>query len=217
MFKFKKILMMTLAIIMTFSFLNIAALAFSPAIGTVKCSTYLNVRQSNSTSSAIVGKLYNGGQVTIISGSYGWYNINYGGKTAWVSSSYITFADKQTTVVETAISLQNIKYVFGGATPSGFDCSGYTMYVYNKIGITLPHSSSMQATKGTAVSRSNLKPGDLVFFATDGVTRNINHVGIYVGDNMVLQAQTGTTQKIAIANLTNSYWSRVYVTARRLL
>jgi cell wall-associated NlpC family hydrolase len=217
MLKLKKLLIISLATVMAISLLNISVFASGTAAGTVKCSTYLNVRQSDSSSSAIVGKLYSGQQVTIIGGSYGWYHINYNGKTAWVSGNYITFADKQTTVVETAVSLQDIKYVFGGATPSGFDCSGYSKYVYSKVGVTLVHSAAVQAAEGSAVSRSSLKPGDLVFFATDGKTRNITHVGIYIGDNNVLQAQTGSVQKIAMISLTNSYWSSAYVSARRVL
>lgn len=217
MLKFKKGFIITLATILAFGLLNGSTLAFSTATGTVKCSTYLNVRQSNSVSSAILGKLYNGGQVTIIGSSNGWYNINFGGKTAWVSSNYVALEDKLSTVVQTAKSLQGVKYVFGGATPSGFDCSGYTMYVYSKVGITLVHSAAVQATQGAAVNISNLKPGDLVFFATDGFTSKITHVGIYIGNNEVLQAQTGSVQKVAIANLTNSYWSRVYITARRFI
>jgi uncharacterized protein YraI len=216
MVKFKKFFFVLLAMVMTFGMLNFAALAASSELGTVKCAC-LNVRKSDSTSSAIVGKLYSGGQVTIVGSASGWYNIDFNGGTAWVSSSYITLGDKAATVVKTAESLEGVKYIFGGDTPSGFDCSGYTMYCYSKVGVTLVHSAAMQATEGTAVSRSDLKPGDLVFFATDTGSRAVSHVGIYIGNNDVLQAETGSVEKVAIASLTNSYWSSAYVTARRFV
>lgn len=217
MFKFKKRIAIMLATALVFVMFSGAALASSLGIGFVKCSTYLNVRSNNNTSAAIVGKLYNGSQVTVLASSNGWYNIKYGTGTAWVSSSYVTLQNNISIVVQTAQSLVGTKYIYGGATPSGFDCSGYTMYVYSKVGVTLVHRAAVQATEGTAVSRSNLKLGDLVFFATDGVTRNVTHCGIYIGNNNVLQAQTGSVQKVAQISLTNSYWSNAYVSARRIL
>ena len=216
MLKFKKSFIVLLAVILTFGMFNFAALAASSEQGTVTCSC-LNVRKSDSTSSAIVGKLYLGQQVTIVGSSSGWYNIDFNGGTDWVSSSYVTLEDKAAIVVQTAESLEGVKYVFGGDTPSGFDCSGYTMYCYNKVGVTLVHSAAVQSTEGTAVSRSDLKPGDLVFFATDTGSRAVSHVGIYIGNNNVLQAETGTVEKVAIASLTNSYWSSAYVSARRFV
>jgi cell wall-associated NlpC family hydrolase len=76
-----------------------------------------------------------------------------------------------------------VPYVWGGASPSGFDCSGLVQYVYAKLGIDLPHSSQMQWGCGTPVARSQLEPGDLVFFGSD-----IHHVGIYVGGGSMIHA-----------------------------
>lgn len=216
MLKLRNKFIIAIAAIFALGMINFASLAASTQIGVVKCSTYLNVRQSCSTSAAVIGKLYNGNQVTIVGSISGWYNIDFGSKTAWVSSSYVTLENKTTIVVQTAQSLIGVKYVFGGATPSGFDCSGYTMYVYSKVGITLVHSAATQSTEGTAVSRSSLKPGDIVFFAT-GTTRAVTHCGIYIGNNNVLQAETGSVQKVAQISLSNSYWSSAYVSARRLI
>jgi peptidoglycan DL-endopeptidase CwlO len=99
-------------------------------------------------------------------------------------------------------------YVWGGASPSGFDCSGFTMYVYAQVGISLPHNAAAQYGYGSPVSRGNLAPGDLVFF--DG----LGHVGIYVGGNSFIHApHTGDVVKIS--SLTGWYAS-TYFGARRL-
>jgi cell wall-associated NlpC family hydrolase/putative cell wall-binding protein len=90
-------------------------------------------------------------------------------------------ADK---VVQEALKYVGVRYVWGGASPSaGFDCSGLTMYVYGLFGISLPHRSLYQATYGSAVSKEDLLPGDLVFFYTP-----ISHVGLYVGGGLMINA-----------------------------
>jgi len=88
--------------------------------------------------------------------------------------------------VDIARRYLGVPYVWGGASPSGFDCSGLTMYVYAQLGISLPHSAAMQYDYGTKVDRSALQPGDLVFFGSSPAT--IHHVGIYVGGGMMIDA-----------------------------
>lgn len=106
------------------------------------------------------------------------------------------------------------KYVFGGASPKGFDCSGFTMYIYKKIGISLPHSARLQFTKGTQVSRENLMPGDLVFFET--YKKGISHVGIYIGDNKFLHASSVGTG-VTITSILSSYYSPRFKGAVRII
>jgi cell wall-associated NlpC family hydrolase len=91
--------------------------------------------------------------------------------------------------VKIANRLTGIPYVWGGASPrSGFDCSGLVQYVYGKVGVSLPHYTVSQYGHGRAVSRSGLRPGDLVFFS------GLNHVGIYAGDGKYIHApRSGTT------------------------
>lgn len=103
--------------------------------------------------------------------------------------------------------------MFGGTTPSGFDCSGFTKYVFAKNGVTLPRVSRDQYKKGTSVSLSNLKPGDLIFFsfAKNGV---VDHVGIHVGNGQFINASS--SKGVTIYTL-GTYWKSVYVGAKRVL
>ena len=87
--------------------------------------------------------------------------------------------------VNTALAQQGDPYVWGGAGPDGFDCSGLMQYAYASAGIYLPHSSSMQSTIGTPVAYSDLQPGDLVFFYSP-----VSHVAMYIGNGQIVQAST---------------------------
>jgi cell wall-associated NlpC family hydrolase len=87
--------------------------------------------------------------------------------------------------VDTALAQQGKPYVWGGAGPDSFDCSGLTQYAYAAAGITLPHSSSMQSTLGAPVAYADLQPGDLVFFYSP-----VSHVGMYIGNGQMVHAPT---------------------------
>ncbi len=112
-------------------------------------------------------------------------------------------------VVGIAMSYLGVPYVWGGASPSGFDCSGFVMYVYAQVGISLPHNAAMQYGYGSPVSRDQLAAGDLVFF--DG----LGHAGIYIGGGSFIHApHTGDVVKIS--SLSDSWYASTYVGARRL-
>lgn len=221
MIKFKKAIKGFIAIALSTCILTAASLAYT-GTGTVKVNTYLNIRSSASTGSAIVGKLYNGTNVTIIDSSSGWYKVSYNGTTGWVSGSYLTLAQASTdasriqTVINTANSMLGVNYAYAGTSPTtGFDCSGLTMYCYAKASVILPHSASSQSAMGISVSRSNLHPGDIIFFGTS-VSGSINHCGIYIGNNNFINAQSGAGS-VKQASLTTSYWSNAFITARRYI
>ena len=102
-------------------------------------------------------------------------------------------------MVDYALKFLGTPYVWAGSSPSGFDCSGFTMYVYRHFGVSLPHSSSMQSGYGVAVARADLQPGDLVFFFSP-----IHHVGIYIGGGKMVNA-AGTGKGVRIDYLWSSY------------
>ncbi|MFC4811989.1 C40 family peptidase [Paenibacillus sp. GCM10023250] len=104
-------------------------------------------------------------------------------------------------------------YVYSGTTTKGFDCSGFTMYVFKKLGVDIPHASRSQAALGKKIAKDDLIPGDLVFFNTTG--NGISHVGIYIGDGKF--AHASTSRGVAINGLSDSYYVKRYVTARRVM
>jgi peptidoglycan DL-endopeptidase CwlO len=112
-------------------------------------------------------------------------------------------------VVGIAMRYLGTPYVWGGASPGGFDCSGFVMYVYGQMGVSLPHYTGAQWNVGVPVSRSDLQPGDLVFF--DG----LGHVGIYVGGGSFIHApHTGDVVKISSMT---GWYAATYVGARRII
>jgi peptidoglycan DL-endopeptidase CwlO len=112
-------------------------------------------------------------------------------------------------VVGIALRYLGVPYRWGGASPSGFDCSGFVMYAYAKIGISLPHHAASQFGYGRPVARSALRPGDLVFF------NGLSHVGIYIGDGQFVHApHTGDVVKIS--SLSDSWYTATWVGGRRL-
>jgi peptidoglycan DL-endopeptidase CwlO len=113
-------------------------------------------------------------------------------------------------VVGVALSYQGTPYVWGGESPSGFDCSGLVAYSYAQVGVSLPHSSYAQYGMGVSVPRDQLQPGDLVFF--DG----LGHVGLYIGGGMFVHApHSGTV--VQVASLDSGWYAATYVGARRIL
>lgn len=117
-------------------------------------------------------------------------------------------------VANSALSYRGMPYIFGAQSPSrGFDCSGLVSYVLRKKGLNPPRTSSGQAHYGTKVSRSDLKKGDLVFFA--GTYKGgVSHVGIYIGNNNFVHA-ANPSKGVRVDSLSNSYYAKHYYGARR--
>lgn len=127
-----------------------------------------------------------------------------------------TEATEKKAVVEYAKQYLGYRYVSGGGTPStGFDCSGFTSYVYKHFGISLSRTSKDQAKNGTAVEKNNLQLGDILIFNNTANTA-IGHVGIYIGDNNFIHA-SNPSEGVKITSLSSSYYKSRYVGARRVI
>ena len=189
----------------------------------VKCSSTVNFRSSASTSSTILGELKNGTAVTVLSTSNGWSKVSYAGKAGYISADYLVTASsgtaispsntaasvsisaKRQSVLNYAAQFLGVPYVYGGSTPSGFDCSGFTSYVFKNTVGSIPRVAQAQYDATTRVSRDDLLPGDLVFFGSS--TSSISHVGIYVGSNQFIHAPS-TGDVVKYSSLTGSYATR---------
>ncbi|HWP96197.1 MAG TPA: NlpC/P60 family protein [Syntrophomonadaceae bacterium] len=122
---------------------------------------------------------------------------------------------KAGTVLQTAAKYLGTPYKYGGSRPGGFDCSGFVQYVYGQYGYDLPRTAASQASVGKRVDKSNLKPGDLVFFACG--TSGISHAGIYAGNGQFIHSSSPRSGGVIYSSLSESYYEESYVGARRVL
>jgi len=146
--------------------------------------------------------------------------IDFSAKPAKKAISYNeTFGEG---VVKTALQYLGVRYASGGTTPRGFDCSGFTSFVYRQSNVNILRSSRSQFTQGTPIaSISDLRKGDLVFFGGRGSTRSVGHVGIVTevdsdGSNFSF-VHSSTSSGVRISNSSESYYSRRYIGARRIV
>ena len=192
---------------------------FSVGSGKITCSSTVNLRSEANTSSSILASLSNGTAVTITGVSGGWYKVSVNGKSGYIKADYITtsvsssanmasysgLSAKRTAVLDYAAKFLGVPYVYGGSTPSGFACSGFTSYVYKNTVCSIERVAQAQFDTTTRVSRDELLPGDLVFFGSSAYS--ISHVGIYVGDGQFIHApHTGDVVKYD--SLSGSYATR---------
>ena len=184
----------------------------------------LNVRQAPAMDSAVVGKIYNGGCVNVVGAVDVWYQIEFNGSYAYVHSDYIYKTEPYTgsqgsaagqSVVETAKRYIGTPYVYGGMSPSGFDCSGFVKYVYAQHGVILNRVADDQAKNGYAVSRNEMVPGDILCFASNGGSGYISHVGIYVGNNQFIHSPR-TGYAVTIESLTTTSYGKRIAAVRRI-
>lgn len=173
-----------------------------------------------------VYKVYSMGTSVKIIGSTGdWYKVRVDGKSGYFRKDML---DKSTTtsktnrgsssrnsVVDVARKYLGKRYVYGGSSPSGFDCSGFVRYVYRQFGYDLPHSSSAMSAHGKTISKSNLKPGDLLFFRRGG--SSIGHVAIYIGNGKMIHAENARQGVNIDTVFDGDYYQRNYVKAKRIM
>ncbi|WP_338919995.1 NlpC/P60 family protein [Pseudomonas silesiensis] len=122
-------------------------------------------------------------------------------------------------ILERGMSLIGTRYRFGGTSEAGFDCSGFIGYLFREeAGMNLPRSTrEMINVDAPLVTRSDLKPGDLLFFATNGRRGRVSHAGIYLGDNQFIHSSSRRSGGVRIDSLGDSYWSKTFIEAKRAL
>ena len=184
----------------------------------------VNMRSSPSSDSDLVYQLGYGEEAYIIGFNCGWYKVQYNGATGYIRSDLLALTEKPLynssgsyvsagqLVVDYAMNFLGTPYVWGGTSPSGFDCSGFTRYVFQNLGYGLNRTAGQQLSNGYSVS--SLQPGDLVFFTgTYYTSAPASHVGIYIGDNEFIHAASGG---VRITSLSDSYYASRYIGARRI-
>ena len=121
-------------------------------------------------------------------------------------------------ILERGMSLIGTRYRFGGTSEAGFDCSGFIGYLFREeAGMQLPRSTrEMINVKAPLVARNNLKPGDLLFFSTNGRGR-VSHAGIYLGDDQFIHSSSRRSGGVRIDSLGDSYWNKTFMEAKRAL
>ena len=182
----------------------------------------VNVRAAATTESESLATIDAGTVVTVNGLVNGWYDVTCQyGTEGYVRSDLLVLTSNATSgkgssIVETALSHLGTRYVYGGASAGGFDCSGFTMYIYKQFGYTLPHSATSQWLSGMGTkiySISELQPGDLVFFTT--YEPGASHVGIYAGNGLFWSATS--SKVVRLCSLSEPYWRSRYYGAKRVL
>ena len=179
----------------------------------------VNVRSSASTDSEVLASIATGTIVTINGFENGWYKVTCKyGTEGYIRSDLLDMTSSATSssaISETALQHLGTRYVWGGSSAGGFDCSGFTMYVYKQFGYSLPHTATgqWQSDIGTKVSSiSELQPGDLVFFndPSRNAGKACSHAGIYIGNGQHIHASSAKNG-VVISSLTSGYYNKYFI------
>lgn len=199
------------------------------------------VRSGPSEKAGIIGWLADGQAVTVLDSEQAYYRIDCYDMTGYVHKQLVASGEDgfaicaaegfdvlavqpalpagkvallQQRLVKTALSLRGVPYVWGGTTPRGFDCSGFTQYVMRQVGLSLHRSALQQLQDGVIIAKSELQCGDLVFFQnTTGSGRFASHIGIYIGNGELIHAGS---KGITVVDLESMYFTYHYLCARRV-
>ena len=214
-----------------------------PAMVSATGGEGVNVRDGAGVENAAIARLPEEAIVTIAVGpvadanGVGWYRVTASGVDGWVHGGYLAavplagpvvvnvsaddggstgWLDSGDAIVAEAMAHMGAPYLWAGTTPAGFDCSGFTYYVVNRVlaSTDFPRAIEQQIEEGVEVDVANLRPGDLVFFENT-YKAGLSHVGIYVGEGQFISAG-GEEVVVGLDNLNDTYWAPRYVTARRV-
>ena len=193
----------------------------------------VNVRAEATTESEALATVDAGTIVTVNGLEDGWYSVTCQyGTEGYIRSDFVDLTEEATATVSTpsavgssivdfAKQFKGVPYVWGGASSKGFDCSGFTMYVYSQYGYSLPHSASSQWLNGPGTrvySISDLQPGDLVFFNDPSRSNGMacSHAGIYIGNGQHIHSSSSKSKGVIISDLTSGYYNRYFVGGRHV-
>lgn len=241
--RIKKILVALPVVIITVILLTGFVYAEEIKTGLINADS-VNMRETPSTTAKILMQLAKETKINVVGIQGDWYKITYNNSNGWVFGKYITLRkasvsrgdtsspsaaadgksentdvkDIRQQIVEYAKKFLGVRYVYGSSSPSGFDCSGFVLYVFKHFDINLERTSSSQADNGVKISRDDLKPGDLLFFDTNGGLNAVNHVGIYIGGGSFIHASSGGgTKCVTISDMTEGFYNRSYMRSRRYI
>ena len=192
----------------------------------------VNVRSTSSTDGQVLTVMNRNSIATVSGFEDGWYKITANGVDGYIRSDYLTMCGASSSaagslgssandVVSFAKQYLGTRYAYGGSSPSGFDCSGFTMYVYKNFGYSLPHTATgqWQSGYGTRIYNiSELQPGDLVFFCDPSRSNGkaCSHAGIYVGNGQHIHSSSSRSGGVIISDLTSGYYNTYFVGGIRL-
>lgn len=179
----------------------------------------VNVRSSASTDSEVLATVSKGTIVTVNGFENGWYDVTCEyGTEGYIRSDFLDLTSSNSSssgIVDSAMQHLGTRYVYGGSSSSGFDCSGFTMYMYQQLGYSLPHTATgqWQSGIGTKVySIGELQPGDLVFFndPSRNAGKACSHAGIYIGNGQHIHASSSKSG-VVISDLTSGYYNKYFI------
>ena len=221
--------------------LPVAAIKEPQPVETTALVTTALVRSSPSSRSALVGQLENGTRLVVLDTLDSYYRIDCFGRSGYIAAHLVEErddeyyvnckeGDKQTASmtlqsVTDALQLRSqlmalateqlgAPYIYGRSAPGGFDCSGFTSYLYRSVGITINRCADDQMQDGLIVPQESLQIGDLVFFRASGSPWLASHVGIYVGDGLMIHADS---RGVRYDSVLEGHYGAQYVGARRIL
>jgi cell wall-associated NlpC family hydrolase len=219
------------------TYLDVRTEADIENLNAIVTGSVVNFRTTPGTNSSVICQIVKGVSVEVVGVKDGWYKISYQDKTGYICADYITLKETvsasssspastyssgldtasptRQSIVEYALKYTGYKYTYGGRSPgTGFDCSGFVYYVFKNFGYTLNPGASNQMKCVASISKSELAPGDLVFF-NNGSASLASHVGIYIGDGKFVHA-VSPGKSVAVTSLSESHYTRYYVGSGRV-
>jgi len=190
----------------------------------------VNMRERPNTTSSVLDQYTQGTEMTIIGINDGWYKVEHGSNTGYIRSDLMKILSNGSSssgssnpavrslgqqIADYAAGFAGYNYVYGGSSPSGFDCSGLVSYVMRQFGISVTRNASGQyRDNGYHINKSDMAPGDLIFFSDNG--NSVTHVGIYLGNSRFIHA-SGTNIGVIVSRTDTALYEKNYFGAKRVV